>query len=356
MRADLQLERLLYVLPAAAREEGARIEDLARALDVEPSQVLRDLEAAMTRAYYHPAGTVDPFTIMIEGDVVRVHAPREFQRPVRLNEREALALGLGLRSLAAESDSPRRAEIMALATRLESDLAAPRDLAAHGDAAAPSDAASAEVARRHSAFDDLLETDVEARKGTGVHEVEYEPDIVLAFGDDGLRGIIADAIEQHRTLRLTYLKPGDGAGTERRVAPYRLVFAEGTWYLAAHDLDRDDFRFFRLDRMLDAAIEDQPADPLPDVDLRALLQDGIAYHSRDDVQVTVRYSGTIARWIAEQRAAEQGEDGSVCVTHNVADRDWFIRHVLQYGGAATVEAPAEARRWVSAAARRLAEM
>lgn len=341
MSADVQLERLLYILPAAARPDGARIDDLARALDVTPETVLQDIEAATTRAYYHPAGSTEPFTILIEGDVVRVHAAREFLRPVRLNGREALALGLGLRSLAAEAEQTRRQELLAFAERLEAALVAPDDLAAHGDAvsermqpAAPGDA---EV------------EDIDA----GIEEdVEYEPELLLALGDDGLRGLVADAIEQDRQLTLLYLKPGDAAPSRRRVAPYRLVFAEGRWYIAAHDMEREDFRFFRLDRALDAHIEDAPRPSLPDVDLQAMLRDGAAYCASDDLRATVRYSGRIARWIVEQREGEPQPDGSVIVEHNVADAGWIVRHVLQYGGDARVEAPVQARSWVREGARR----
>ncbi len=343
MRADRQLSRLLYILPVCAREGGARIDDLARTLDVTPQQVLRDLEAATTRAYYHPAGSVDPFTILIEGDVVRVHAPREFQRPVRLTQQEALALGIGLRMLAAEAEQPRRAELLALAHRLEAELVASVDLAAHGHLSLDAD------------LERPLAEPADTAEAPPPHDVEFEPDFALALGDDAFRGVVADAIEQHRMLRITYLKPGDAVPSERSVAPYRLVFAEGNWYIAAHDIVRDDFRFFRLDRVLEAELDDEVQESLPDVDVQSLLESGIAYHARDDIKATIRYSGAIARWISEQHEVTAQEDGSVVVTHSVADPGWFVRHVLQYGGAATVQAPVEARRWVSAAARRVAE-
>src|SRR5687768_16394026 len=101
--AEAQLQRILYILPVASRPGGARLADLARALDVDTATVLQDIEAVTARSYYHPAGTVDSFTVMIEGDTVEVHAPAEFQRPVRLDRWETLALGLGLRALAAEA-------------------------------------------------------------------------------------------------------------------------------------------------------------------------------------------------------------------------------------------------------------
>lgn len=40
-----------------------------------------------------------------------------------------------------------------------------------------------------------------------------------------------------------------GADTKRRTEPYRLVATGLRWYLLAWDLDRTDWRTFRLDRM-----------------------------------------------------------------------------------------------------------
>ena len=41
----------------------------------------------------------------------------------------------------------------------------------------------------------------------------------------------------------------DGRKTSRRVEPYRLVATERRWYLVAFDLDRKDWRTFRVDRI-----------------------------------------------------------------------------------------------------------
>jgi len=41
----------------------------------------------------------------------------------------------------------------------------------------------------------------------------------------------------------------DGTATQRRVEPYQLVATGRRWYLMAWDLDRDDWRTFRLDRI-----------------------------------------------------------------------------------------------------------
>jgi predicted DNA-binding transcriptional regulator YafY len=64
----------------------------------------------------------------------------------------------------------------------------------------------------------------------------------------------------------------------------------------------------------------------------------------------VRYSPKIARWIAEREGVELDADGSLTVEHPLADQEWGVRHVLQYGPDAELLEPQEMR---EAVARRL---
>jgi predicted DNA-binding transcriptional regulator YafY len=57
----------------------------------------------------------------------------------------------------------------------------------------------------------------------------------------------------------------------------------------------------------------------------------------------VRYSPRIARWIAEREGLSLAEDGSLTVEHPLADAEWGIRHVLQYGPDAEVLEPLDLR-------------
>ena len=59
---------------------------------------------------------------------------------------------------------------------------------------------------------------------------------------------VASAIRGHERLRFGYVKP-KGAEESRHVEPQRLVGWGSLWYLLAWDLDRDDWRVFRVDRM-----------------------------------------------------------------------------------------------------------
>jgi predicted DNA-binding transcriptional regulator YafY len=57
----------------------------------------------------------------------------------------------------------------------------------------------------------------------------------------------------------------------------------------------------------------------------------------------VRYSARIARWIAEREHVSLAPDGSLTLDHPLADTEWAVRHVLQYGPDAEVIAPVEVR-------------
>ncbi|GAA3856161.1 WYL domain-containing protein [Streptomyces sedi] len=60
--------------------------------------------------------------------------------------------------------------------------------------------------------------------------------------------VIALACRDGERLTFAYAT-ADGRRGERRVEPHRLVCVGRRWYLVAHDLDRHDWRVFRLDRL-----------------------------------------------------------------------------------------------------------
>jgi predicted DNA-binding transcriptional regulator YafY len=68
---------------------------------------------------------------------------------------------------------------------------------------------------------------------------QVDPDLLTA---------IAGACRDHERLRFDYLAYS-GTTTQRSVEPYRLVNDRRRWYLAAWDLDQDDWRTFRVDRI-----------------------------------------------------------------------------------------------------------
>jgi len=303
-----RLERLLYILPAAAREGGAPVSELATALGVEARQVLRDVEELVNRDFYHTAGGAEDIQVTVQPDRVTIRT-EEFRRPTRLSPREAAALGLALRVRASESDDVVADRCRALAVRLEAGLAALPD--------------------------DALEEAVAVDPGVGA--------------DRGLRLVLEDACRARRVVEFRYVKPGEADEEQRRVRPYVLAGAEGHWYLLGWCERAEAVRAFRLDRMVEAGPTgpDGAFEVPEDFDPDAWLGDGRLFlpgEAVEEVEVAVRYSAAIARWILEREAdAEAEADGAVVVKHRVADPDWLVRHVLQYGAEAEVIEPASMR-------------
>ncbi|MEU5773848.1 YafY family protein [Streptomyces venezuelae] len=60
--------------------------------------------------------------------------------------------------------------------------------------------------------------------------------------------VMASAAAGHERLRFAY-RAGDGTESRRLTEPYRLVSTGRRWYLVAYDIDREDWRTFRVDRV-----------------------------------------------------------------------------------------------------------
>jgi predicted DNA-binding transcriptional regulator YafY len=59
---------------------------------------------------------------------------------------------------------------------------------------------------------------------------------------------LAAAVDNRERVRFDY-RAADGYRSERRVEPHGVVAVGRRWYLVAFDVDRDDWRTFRLDRV-----------------------------------------------------------------------------------------------------------
>ncbi|MGN8552498.1 UNVERIFIED_CONTAM: WYL domain-containing protein [Microbacterium sp. SLM126] len=75
-----------------------------------------------------------------------------------------------------------------------------------------------------------------------VRGAEPRPDLTVLSA-------VAAAIRGHERLRFGYTTH-DGSASARHTEPQRLVSWGPVWYLFAWDLDRDDWRVFRVDRMV----------------------------------------------------------------------------------------------------------
>ena len=152
----------------------------------------------------------------------------------------------------------------------------------------------------------------------------------------------SEANRARRQVRLTYRKSGADQASSRVLCPYGIVFASGMGYIVANCGD-EGLRFFRLDRVEDVEVLDQRYERPRDFSLDEVVRDGRAFQSPDAGSLRVRYSPRVARWIAEREGKTVEADGSLVMEHPLADTDWAVRHVLQYGPEAEVLEPVAVR-------------
>jgi proteasome accessory factor C len=331
--AEARLTRILQLLPLATRTDGATLGELAARLGVSEREVVRDLEEVIGRSYYRPAGDTDDVTVMIEPDRVEVWTTGQFRRPMRLTPREGLALGLGLRMLAALAgpggDGKR---YRALAAALEQRLVVPRVAAGAGESR-PNRPALPSTPTRGTPSASAPDPDAQSI-------VEINPG-VRAPG--AIHATLSEAARERRRCRILYLRSGADQPEGREIDPYTLIVAGGRWYTVGHCHARQGVRVFRMDRLLDATPLDTRFDAPGNFDPRDYVSDGRVYRADEFEEVTIRYSARVARWIAEQGPAEVLPDGSALVRYSVADRRWVVRHVLEHAPEAEVVAPDDLR-------------
>ena len=86
------------------------------------------------------------------------------------------------------------------------------------------------------------------------HRVEAVHDAVVSLprpgpgADPRVLTAVAGAVRASERLRFDY-EAFDGTASVRTVEPHKLVHTQGRWYLVGWDIDRDDWRTFRADRV-----------------------------------------------------------------------------------------------------------
>jgi proteasome accessory factor C len=304
-----RLSRLLSLVPYLLARPGVPIAAAAADFGIGERQLRRDLELLWMCGLpgYGPGDLVD---LSFSGDTVTVTEDAGLRRPLRLTTAEATALLVALRTL---GDLPGMVDTDAV--------------------------------RRATA---KLERAVGAAAGGVAVEVTPQEQATTAT--------LRAALEDRRALTMRYYTAGRDAVTRRTVDPMRLLLVEGRGYLEAWCRRAGAVRLFRLDRVDDVAVLDEPAAPPPEAapeDLPA----GV-FRARPEHGSAVLLLEPWARWVAEyypvEEVVEEGvaegvaepptragapEPGRARVLLRYADPDWLVRLVLGLGGGARIVEP-----------------
>jgi predicted DNA-binding transcriptional regulator YafY len=163
--------------------------------------------------------------------------------------------------------------------------------------------------------------------------------------DADLLTSLAAACRDRRRLRFDYRDRG-GAASLRDVEPHRLVNAARLWYLVAWDMDRDDWRTFRVDRLRGAPMAGLRFEPreLSDADVEALISRGIPaearrFHARVTIDAPAE---TILERVGPWVGTVEPVDDRTCVLDTGSDDvDMLAVHLGLLGADFRVAGPPE---------------
>jgi predicted DNA-binding transcriptional regulator YafY len=284
--------RLLKVLSLLQSRRFWAGGELAGQLGVTERSVRRDVERLRTLGYpVHATAGV--------GGGYQLGAGKELP-PLPLEDDEAVAIAVGLRAAAA------------------------------GPVKGVEEAAVRALGKLEQVLPKRLRRRVNALQAVSVPLGDSGPVV-----DAEVLAVIANACRDELQLRFDYGNR-DGVASQRWVEPYRLVHTRLRWYLLAYDLEREDWRTFRVDRI---GPDPRPARafrprPLPSEDVAAYVSRAV---STEVYRVRARLTILApARQVSERLSAvavriEKEEDGR-CLVHTGADSLEMLTYFLSATG------------------------
>lgn len=296
------LRKLLHVLPRISDGREHTLAEVARHAGVSEKELTRLLTVLVDR-FDLPGGFVEGVQVYLEADRVSVFS-QHFLRPMRLTRAELGALELGLAMLRVAGAREDRDVVESALQRLRKLITS-----------LPGD-----------------------EQQDGLRHAELS-----SGGDRRHLATVRDALRTKRVVNVCYRSGSSDDAQERRVRPYGLVYSSGQWYIVGYCESSGEVRHFRLDRVEGAEATDSSYRIPASFSIEQSMSDFGVFNSDSVPTMKVRYSSRIARWIAEREKRELNADGTLTLEHPVADREWAVRHVLQYGPDAEVLEPVELR-------------
>ncbi|MGI8679339.1 MAG: helix-turn-helix transcriptional regulator [Jatrophihabitans sp.] len=292
-----RLPRLLALVPYLQGRPGISVEVAAADFGVTNAQLRKDLTLLwMCGLPGHGPG--DLIDLSFEGETVSVLFDAGMSRPLRLTPEEALALVVALRTLA---ETPGLADTDAVQRAL----------------------AKVESVAGGAVADDTVAVELDR--------------------SERLLPALRRAVDGHRALRIRYYTAGRDETTARTIDPVRILDADSRTYVEAWCRQVEGMRMFRVDRIEDVTLLDEPSSVPDDVQLRD-LSEGVFQPAAEHLLVGLRLSPAYA-WVADYYPTEdvsedvEGDGERLRVSLRVSDPAWVRALVLGSAGQVEVLAP-----------------
>jgi len=171
---------------------------------------------------------------------------------------------------------------------------------------------------------------------------------------------VNDAVIKNRRVEIVYYTMSRRKMTQRRVAPYRIWFHDGTFYLIGHCSLKNEVRIFALDRIKMIRTMAETFTIPDDFDTDQFMADSFGVFVGEPATVRIWFAPQIAGYIREKvwhtsQEIHEQKDGSVIFEAKVAGTAEIKLWVLSWGSQATVLAPESLQAEIRTEAARMLE-
>lgn len=305
MASESRVLRLLSLVAFLERraDEGAQIKELAAHFGVSETQIRKDIDLLwMTgRPGYMPDDLIDFDAFGYETEHIRLRASQSVGQPLRLTEREQVALLLAVTLLQQSAQATGEEQVLELLNGVISQL----------EGAAENRGTTLDV----RAVDDV---------------------------DPGLTKQLRNAITLAHYVRLEYVN-SHGRRSTPVLEPHRLEVGEPhTYLLATPRADDAHARWYRLDRVVSAEVLDEAFQPRSVKGVSTWLY-GNDTASGTPVELVVEPE---LQWLGEKYPGGEVEvaGGQARVRLSIHEDEWLARLILSYADRIHQVDPASAAR------------
>lgn len=161
--------------------------------------------------------------------------------------------------------------------------------------------------------------------------------------------LLKNAIINHLVVKITYAN-SYGESDERKIQPLKLLFKSKDWYLKAYCMKKQDFRIFKLNRIIKYELLTESFQPM------SYPKENIEEHHYNTIRL--RFDKEITYRVYDEfdsSQIEQLDNGDYIVTAEMPEDPWLLGYLLSLGTQVTVLEPLSLRTSLAEHAKKIYE-
>lgn len=162
--------------------------------------------------------------------------------------------------------------------------------------------------------------------------------------------LVKTAVSERRKISFRYFSPS--GESFRIIEPYHLIFQWSSWYVWGYCTDRNDYRMFKLTRMVDLALTAESCETrnVPEYKTDKLR------HTKGKVSTVVKFDKSLKWRIIDDFGTDKlhfDNDGNIIINFTWSDTQSLYQYILTFGDNAEIIEPKEARDELTALLKRM---